>query len=462
MTKIPVATAVIDIGKTNSRMAILDRNSGELLNLWKREWNGSNEGTNQFLDVEGVESWILVCLKDASKLAQIQSVIPVTHGAAAALVTGDDLVFPVLDYEWDGYEDLDDQYSTVRPPFAETYSPSLPAGLNLGKQLFWIQETQPDEFRKAEAILTYPQYWSWVLSGVPAGEVTSLGCHTDLWAPVEHSFSSLVDRMGWRSKFPEVRPTGHFLGDVRPEIGEATGLPEDCQILNGVHDSNASLVPYLQRPDVERAIVLSTGTWVVGFNLGDRRLDALDEARDCLANVDVNGQPVPSCRFMGGREFAVITEGGDPRCDWEDAEQVLKMQSIPYPTFAPGSGPFPTAKPNLPDGWEHLSERQRSAAASLYLAFVGYEMVTILGGSQQRIYVEGALTQNEVYAIALANLSGCPVEITEDQTGTLFGAHILAGGAVESQKGVAVVPGSGAEGIRLAFNKWKPEPPPIV
>ena len=27
----------------------------------------------------------------------------------------------------------------------------------------------------------YPQYWAYRLTGVLANEVTSLGCHTDLW-----------------------------------------------------------------------------------------------------------------------------------------------------------------------------------------------------------------------------------------------------------------------------------------
>lgn len=29
----------------------------------------------------------------------------------------------------------------------------------------------------------YPQYWALRLTGIAANEVTSLGCHTDLWNP---------------------------------------------------------------------------------------------------------------------------------------------------------------------------------------------------------------------------------------------------------------------------------------
>ncbi len=38
-------------------------------------------------------------------------------------------------------------------------------------------------FSRAAHTLLYPQFWAWRLSGVMASEVTSLGCHSDLWLP---------------------------------------------------------------------------------------------------------------------------------------------------------------------------------------------------------------------------------------------------------------------------------------
>ena len=35
-------------------------------------------------------------------------------------------------------------------------------------------------------------------------------------------------------------------------------------------------------------------------------LEKLDPARDCLVNVNALGDPVPSARFMGGREFSMV------------------------------------------------------------------------------------------------------------------------------------------------------------
>src|SRR5690606_24546838 len=104
------------------------------------------------------------------------------------------------------------EYAAIRPPFGETLSPRLPNGLNLGAQLFWQGQRFPEQFAQITHILTYPQYWAWRLTGIAASEVTSLGCHTDLWVPERGQFSSLVDHQRWTALFPPIRPAASVLG----------------------------------------------------------------------------------------------------------------------------------------------------------------------------------------------------------------------------------------------------------
>nr|WP_245680290.1 hypothetical protein [Brucella inopinata] len=47
---------------------------------------------------------------------------------------------------------------------------------------------------------------------------------------------------------------------------------------------------------------------MVSFAVGGN-LDGLDPKRDTLANVDAYGRAVPSARYMGGREFDIMTDG---------------------------------------------------------------------------------------------------------------------------------------------------------
>ena len=81
--------------------------------------------------------------------------------------------------------------------------------------------------------------------GAAASEATSLGCHTDLWDPRAQTYSSLVARMGWTASMPPPAPADAVLGTLRPEVAAATWLPADCEVLCGIHDSNASLLRYL-------------------------------------------------------------------------------------------------------------------------------------------------------------------------------------------------------------------------
>ena len=174
-----------------------------------------------------------------------------------------------MDYEFDGYGALAAEYDKVRPPFEETLSPCLPRGLNLGKQVFYMERQFPAEFKAARAFLGYPQYWSWRLSGVAATEFTSVASHTDLWRPMEGRLSSMVDELGWRRLFPPMRKAWDTLGTLKPEIAAATGLAPNVRVVCGAHDSNASLVPHLMSRR-DPFTVISTGTWVIIMAVGGK------------------------------------------------------------------------------------------------------------------------------------------------------------------------------------------------
>src|SRR3546814_3118911 len=87
---------------------------------------------------------------------------------------------PVMDYEADPPDAVKHAYAEAAPPFAEVYAPTNPGGLTLGRQLFWQERAWPEAFAATRAILPYPQYWAWRLTGIAAAEATSLGAQTHL------------------------------------------------------------------------------------------------------------------------------------------------------------------------------------------------------------------------------------------------------------------------------------------
>lgn len=231
------------------------------------------------------------------------------------------------DYEHPGPEAVAAGYDAIRPGFAETGSPRLPAGLNLGAQLHWLLDTRPDLRARLAHVVTYPQYWGWRLTGELATDVTSLGCHTDLWDPWQGRFSSLVERLGLADCIAPARRSDEVLGHLRPEIAQATGLPATTPVAVGIHDSNASLYPHVLGRAAPYSVV-STGTWVVAMAVGGRAT-RLDPARDVLVNVDALGRPVPSARFMGGREYELVRDGREARPGDGDRAGVLAGYAAP-------------------------------------------------------------------------------------------------------------------------------------
>ena len=141
-----------------------------------------------------------------------------THGASAVGLDVTGAALPMLDYEYDFAEP---GYEALRPDFAETGSPRLGMGLNLGAQLAWLA-TRP-EWRPAH-ILTYPGYWGYLLTGEMSCDVTSLGCHTDLWAPREGRWSSLVERLGLGAVLAPARLPDEVLGQVSSALAAETGI----------------------------------------------------------------------------------------------------------------------------------------------------------------------------------------------------------------------------------------------
>jgi len=420
----PRLIAVIDIGKTNAKVVLIDGDTGSQLATRSTPNTVRRDGLYPHADVERLAVFITESLRDIHAEHGIEGISITTHGATGALMAGDRLAMPVLDYEHEGPEQTGAGYGKIRPEFNESLSPRLPNGLNLGAQIYWQSQTCAEQFAEVTAILAYPQYWAWRLTGVMASEVTSLGCHTDLWAPQTGTFSSMVAERGWTGLFPAAKPANSVLGTILPELSVATGLPANTPVTCGIHDSNASLIPHLGAHEAPFTI-LSTGTWVIAMTVGGDT-SHLDATRDSLANVDAFGRAVPTARFMGGREFDMLAPGAVEPTEADIASVIAKdVQALP--SFMAGVGPFPGSVGRWTKDPEGLSAGERTAVVSLYLALVTQACLELAGVGKQ-IVIEGPLARNALFGEALARLTGVKVSASGDATGTSLGASMLFGG----------------------------------
>lgn len=413
------ATLVLDIGKTNCKLTLIDDNGATLA---EQRCPNATVFCGQYPhhDTARIWDWMLSTFRAFALIAKINAIVPVTHGATAALVNSRGLVLPVLDYESTLPEQINEQYAKVRPAFEQTYSPALPAGLNLGRQLEWLATRFKSEFERVDTILMYPQYWAWRLSGVAAGEVTSLGCHTDLWDTKKQDYSSLVAQRGWSELFPPIQSPSAVLGALLPALAELTGLPADCKVLCGIHDSNASLLRYL---NTEVGAVLSTGTWVIAASFGTA-LDDLCERADMLANTNAHGEPVASMRFMGGREFNVLAGPNPVVCSVKDIQTIIDEGIVALPSFASAGGPF-NGRAGLIAGPGPRTDQQWYALATLYCALMSDYCLKSLD-AVNAIALEGSFNANPYYAALLASLRPeQDIVVSDDTNGTTCGAWLL-------------------------------------
>jgi len=427
-----VAVAVIDIGKTNAKVALVDLARLAETDVRKTPNAALRDGLYPHYDVDRLWRFILDSLRELGQGTAIDAISITTHGATAALVdeTGD-LALPILDYEHTGPDAVATHYDAIRPPFDETGTPRLPVGLNLGAQLYWQQQAFPARWARVRSILMYPQYWGMRLTGNRIGEATSLGCHTDLWSPHRRALSPMVQHLGWSPLFPPIAKAANRLGPLLPEIAARTGLPATTPVHVGIHDSNASLLPHLlSRP--APFSVLSTGTWVVALAVGAAPLP-LDPARDTLINVNAQGSPTPSARFMGGRENTMLGEGL-PDATPEAIDAVLRQGLMYLPSAQQDSGPFPHAAGQ----WTREgTPAQRRAALSFYLALMAATCLDLIGADGPTI-IEGPFAANAEFASMLRAATGREVITEAAGTGTSIGAALLAGRADLSPGGDSV------------------------
>ena len=374
------AIAVVDIGKTRSKLTLWAEDGKP---LWQADYaNAIGAQTPRQLDLPGIAGWLKRALSEAARLARITAVVPVGHGAAGVLMTGE-APLCALDYEAAPPAELAELYDGLRDPFEATLSPRLAGGLNFGLQLYWLEHLYPDVWPGSARVLLWSQYWAWFLSGVRASEVTSLGCHSDLWRPLERQFSNLASSRGWAERLGPLRGAGEALGPIRPGLADELGLPRDCRIHCGLHDSNAALHGargFAELADRPFAVV-STGTWFVCLGAGGAGPAAYDATQDMLANVDVAGAPTPTARFMGGRDYetwmgGAVAAASDPK---------LLPQAAALADWTRG----PTAL--------------RATRAALELARRTDRALALIA-AEGPILVEGRFAADDAFAIALARL----------------------------------------------------------
>ena len=141
---------------------------------------------------------------------------------------------------------------------------------------------------------------SYVFTGIPVSEFTSIGCHTVLWDYEKKDYHKWVYKEGIDLKLPPIVST-----DTSMNINYNG---KQLKIGVGIHDSSSALLPYL-RSVKKKFLLVSTGTWSISFNPFTEK--PISDAPDDINSINymlINGKVVKASRLFLGNEYKLQTE----------------------------------------------------------------------------------------------------------------------------------------------------------
>lgn len=291
---------LFDSGKTNTKLILFD-NKGSILDSISISTPYVSLGDYSHLDSDYIKSWLLDCFEYFSSNisgSQISSLIPITHGACAAVLSKKNLLLPIMDYESNIFEKINCEYDEFVKKLNKAISPKLPLGLNLGRQLYWQSKKYWEIWPSVTDVLTYPQYISWLLTGHKYSEISSISCHTDLWDPFKMTFSSLSVSLNFDKIFPRFNDAFSISGKISSLPFKNKHIKKSCQVYVGGHDSSVAFYGYLGLLRKRKFAIVSSGTWIVVMtNHFNKNKINLLESQNLISNgVDKN--LIYSTRFM--------------------------------------------------------------------------------------------------------------------------------------------------------------------
>jgi sugar (pentulose or hexulose) kinase len=299
MSAIPVI-AIFDIGKTNKKLFLFDEDYKIVYEETAAVAETVDEDGDPCDSLENLHAFVFNGLQKAfqNKAFEVKAVNFSTYGASFVHLNDDGVpVTPLYNYLKSYPKELLQQfyatYGGEQSFSLATASPVL-GHLNSGMQLYWLKYCKPYLFKKISHSLHLPQYMSYLLSRNYFSELTSIGCHTNLWDFTKQAYHTWVYQEGIAEKLAPIVPPSHVVSTSVRNGTYSVGV--------GLHDSSAALIPYLAYCN-EPFLLLSTGTWCISLNPFNQTLLTADElAQDCLCYLTYEGKPVKASRLFAGNE----------------------------------------------------------------------------------------------------------------------------------------------------------------
>lgn len=265
----------------------------------------------------------------------------------------------------------------------QTASPVL-GNLNSGMQLYSLKKMKPDLFSKIKYALHLPQYLSYLLTQQFYSDMTSIGCHTNLWNFEKNKYHTWVSTEGIEKKLAPVLASDTTFEVIRNDKKLKVGI--------GLHDSSAALIPYLLKFKDEPFILISTGTWCISLNAFNHSpLTNAELENDCLCYISYLGKPIKAARYFGGNEHEQgVKKLAEKYGVSLDAHQSVKFDAKIIESLQSGKT------------LDNFNEAYHALMLVIVKKQVASTQLGLKNSVIQQIFVDGGFSKNNIYMQLLA------------------------------------------------------------
>ncbi|MFI5185841.1 MAG: FGGY-family carbohydrate kinase [Chitinophagales bacterium] len=404
------AILILDIGKTNKKMLLFD----DRYKLLREECTQLRETVDEdgfpCEDLNELTRWTEQKFSEilSNKDFEIKAINFSAYGASFVHLNKElKPVTPLYNYLKPFPENLKkqfySQYGGESLIAKQTASPVL-GSLNSGMQLYRLKYEKPGVYDLIKYSLHLPQYISCIISKKPATDISSVGCHTNLWDFGKGQYHDWVFKEQLDRKLAPVYKGDKTFGTAYGNNGLQSGI--------GLHDSSAALIPYLFSFH-EPFILISTGTWCISLNPFNHAELTNDELRqDCLCYLSYEGKPVKASRLFAGYEH----EQQVKRIAAHFNKGVISFQAVRYNPESVDKAQRIGKIKQIPFSEIDLTEFKtyEDAYHRLMYGIIRQQIkstnLVLQGTTVKRIFVDGGFGKNPIYMQLLAkNLPGIEV-----------------------------------------------------
>ena len=428
-------TIIFDIGKTNKKAFLFDEDYQEVFKKYSRFDELQDADGFPCDDLLSIESWVKKTAQEwVEKYGkQIEAINFSTYGASFVHIdeSGKPLT-PLFNYLKPYPKKLLDsfynKYGEALLFAKDTASPPM-GMLNSGLQLYWLKYEHPEIFQKIKWSLHFPQYLSFLLTGKPVSEFTSIGCHTGLWNFSKNDYHQWVYNENITEKLPPIVAADSSINTSVYGTRLKVGV--------GIHDSSSALLPYI-RVDKKPFLLISTGTWSIALNpFNHQELTDTELEQDCLSFMRTDGKPVRAARLFLGQEYKTQLKEivAYFKVD-KDAHRAIRFNEEVFAKCKKGNRGF-FAFDYLTTTWEQPQTSRINDLDNFEVAYhqLMWELVQLQIESAKlaigetpirKIYIDGGFADNEVYFNMLAHhFSTLKLRKTQSPLGSALGAALV-------------------------------------